>query len=456
MAGFLFFIVSKSNSNYILFLIFWLYISNFYGGQGWITNSAVAKLINARYYIFFVFIVYFNKLSTRNSFDNNMLIWTVIYLILIIFRDIVVSHTFGLGILIIPYYVYVYYIIQLPSNTAFNNNLFNLLIAIGILQLIVSVMQVNGIIPPPIATPSGLYAGFALVKSGIDDAAVGTMGSIASNQTSWLGTILFLFLGTIGFLKNSNRISMFSLLFLVQYSTVDSKTLLGTTIVAFVLLLIKLNIFNILFSRRVFTLLLILAFGLLMHNRINAYYMQFNTVGVEAPKENIFSSVQNIISNFNEWGKIKGFATLYNDFISQSGLTLLIGDNISIFDANSSVLLADVSIMSSNNLTNSISAWISLFARGGLLGLGLIIWFYYLLFSALRKRKYFSTIGYCFSKSGQIMLVSSILTMFIYYGVTFGDLPFTLIIMLFALVVRIEKEVAPSKILSVISSRAQT
>lgn len=443
LLAFVLYLVNKKIESYIIFLVLWLYISSFYSGLGWINNSVAIKLMDTRYYIFFLFMLNIKRISANNHFERNMLIWIVFYLLLIAVRELVLYKSIGLGIVIVPYFAYIYFIIQLPRSNRFSNNFINLLFAIGILQLIVSIMQVRGIIPSAILTSTDLYAGVIPTRAGLDDVAMGTVGG--SNQASWIGTMLFLFIITIAIKKESIRITAFSLLFLFQYATVDSKTLLGVTMVATILLLIKTRIVSLLSPKRAFILISLLVFGLYMRTLISNYYSRISDAGIDAPLLKTESSIDIIRNDIAEWGKIRGFSTIYNDLASESVLSILIGNNKSIYDMNSSVRLADNSIISKNNLTNSLSAFISSFSRGGILQLVMILWFLIRLYIVLHKRKYHTDIGKTFKKSGQVMLSASILAMFISSAVSVTGLSFIMIVMLFALVVRIEKEYAQSR-----------
>ena len=262
-----YFLTSKTGT-YIIFIVLWQYISNYFIGQGLVNNATSIKLMDARYYILFVFLLNIKSIKVNYKFEKKIIIWVIVEIVLIAIDNLASNLIPGLGILIMPYYVYMYYLIKIPKNPTFTNKVFNLLVAICMLQLIVSVMQVNQIIAPPLSASS--FAGEAIV-SGLDDASVGTMGSISSNRTSWLGTILFLFLFGYALQKKSISITLFSFVFLLQYLTVDSKTLLLVTIVA-LMYIIKRNIKRLtMLDKRVviFIVLVIVSIGFV--NLINTY-----------------------------------------------------------------------------------------------------------------------------------------------------------------------------------------
>jgi hypothetical protein len=318
------------------------------------------------------------------------------------------------------------------------------LLAIGILQVILSVMQVTGTIPPPITYSTLIRSqsriDAAQIESGLDDAAVGTMGRTASNKTSWICTTLFLFLFNIGVFTKKNWISVLSLVFLLQYATIDSKTLFITTIIAIIMNIFLLNIFKFIFSKHLVILVAVLIFSMLLRTFIVQYYSTVTPKGVEWAVEEVNSSAYDVVNNISEWGKIRGFDVIYNHLLSNSLFTLFLGDNSSIFDMNSPLRKTENIFMARNNFTNSYSAFISTFARGGLLELLMVAWFYYLLFHVLKKRKFHTSIGLSFAKTGPVILTSTLIIMFIYTGLNFADLPFTLLIVLTGFVFRIERE----------------
>ncbi len=91
-------------------------------------------------------------------------------------------------------------ILYLPKNKSFESNLLSLIIAIGLLQVIVSFLQVNQIIAPPRKImEASTY--FYQWEASLFDAASGTIGAAASNVTSWMETILFLTFFSLGVYK---------------------------------------------------------------------------------------------------------------------------------------------------------------------------------------------------------------------------------------------------------------
>ena len=422
---------------YILFIVLWQYVSNYFIGQGLVNNATAIKLIDARYYIVFVFLLNIKSIKINFKFEKKMIIWVVAEIVLIAIDSLTSNFIPGLGMLIIPYYVYMYYLIKLPTNPSFTEKIINLLIAICFLQLIVSVMQVNQIIDPPISGSS--YAGEAIV-SGLDDASVGTMGSISSNRTSWLGSIFFLFLFGYALHSKSLFVTLFSFVFLLQYSTVDSKTLLFVTILASIYIikrsLKKLTILD----KRLIILIVLVIVSIGFSSLINTYYLNIGTEGISAPIEMGRNALDDLRGNFSEWGKINGFVYLFESYKSTSIYAMLMGGNISIYDVDANIRTSENSIMAQNNFTNSVSAWISIFAMDGLIGILMVVWFFSLLHNGLREIEFRTVIGYSFYHSGHVILVALIFSMFIYYGISFGDLAFNFFLMLLAIIVRIELE----------------
>ncbi len=434
--GFTYFLSRKNLGNLILFLVLWVYIERFFCGQGLITNSNAIKLMSSKYYIFTAFILYFNKYNFKQIVDKRLLAWAILYILSLFLNGFVNNDTIGIGTVIAPYFIYLYFLIQIPKNIDFSKRFFNLLLAIVLLQLIVSVMQYTRVISPPISGSLDLYAGVSAVRSGIDDAAVGTMGSNQSNITSWLGTIVFINLISLGLHTKETKFSIFAFIFLIQYTLVDSKIMLGVTIIGTILFLLRSNLIKLIFSKNMFLLLVLFLGGIGLKEGVSLYYNN-NYRGVDSIIENILQSTQIITSDISKWGKFIGFTTLYSEFASESWLTVLIGNGNSIFADDSTVRMAISSDMSRNNFTNSLSAWIALFSNTGVIGILLGFSILLILYQALNRKNFCDMVSISIAKACKILVLLLGFAMFIYIGLSLYDLAFNLLFMFIALAYRL-------------------
>ena len=154
----------------------------------------------------------------------------------------------------------------------------------------------------------------------------------------------------------------------------------------------------------------------------------------------VSNALNDLSSDFLGWGKIQGFVFLFESYKTTSIYTIFMGGNISVYNPDAPIRTSENSIMAQNNFTNSVSAWISIFAMDGLIGILMVVWFFSLLHNGLREIEFRTVIGYSFYHSGHVILAALIFSMFIYYGITFGDLAFNFFLIVLALIVRIELE----------------
>lgn len=434
---------SKEKGNLILFLIFWLYIYNFFIGQGLVSNEIISKyFIKGQFYVIITFLVFAKKNWFSIGFNKKLFKWTIIFLLVILLSDIL-HFEFKINFINQVYFIFIFFLIlYLPKNKFFESNLLNLIVAIGLLEVIVSFLQVNQIIAPPTKI-MGTGSDAFFWEAGLDDVASGTFGAAVSNVTSWLETVLFLTFFCHGVYKKKIIIIIFSFIFTLQYTYVDSKTALGVSALALTYLLYRLKIFNFLKGRNIIYVILIISFIFVAKSLITSYYNTNFKAGSSSAKNNVTNSVGIVFSNIQDWGKIAGFKNITEDYLNKNPLFLLIGygrDNFSYFNNYGRIEAMDIPIMQLNNIMRSRSSFISAYGKLGIPGLLILIWLFFILFKSLKKQKFNTPFGNSFKQAGNAILFGSLIFMFLYGGHTYNDLAFLMFFILYALTLRIENK----------------
>ena len=438
---FLILLLFKKVDNLVLFLIFWLFIYNYYLGQNWIHNELISKyLIKGQFYTIITFIVFVRKGWFRDEFSKKLFSWVLIFLMIMLFSNIL-HLNFNPGFINQVYFIFMFFLIlNIPGNKFFERNLLSLVVAIGLLEVVVSILQVSQILAPPIKL--SVDSQF-LWEAGLDDVASGTFGAGSSNVTSWLSTILFFTFFSFGVYRKKVIIVLASFIFMLQYVTVDSKTALVVSILAFILLLYNLKIFTFYKVRNYFYVSLIISFVFITQIMITSYYENIFNIGVGAVNTNVANSAELVLSNIQDWGKIAGFKNITEDYIDTNPFYLLIGYGISNFDYDTNggrIENMDTPIMQLNNITRSRSSFISIYGELGIPGLLMLIWLFLILFRNIQKRNYNTVLGNSFKQSGIAVLFGSMIFMFLYGGHKYNDMAFLMFFILYASVLRIENK----------------
>ena len=448
---FIFLLFSKDKDSLILFIIFWLYVYNFFIGQGWVSNELISKyLIKGELYVIIAFFVLVRKSWFRSNFNKKLFNWAIIFLLIILLSD-VLHFNFNLNFINQIYFIFVFFLIlYLPKKKSFENNLFNLIIAIGLLEVIVSFLQVSQMIAPPIKIIES-YTYSYLSEVSLLDAASGTFGAEVSNVTSWFETILFLTFFSFGVYKKNLIIVYFSFIFMLQYATIDSKTAIGVSALTFIFLLYQLKIFNVFKIKNLIYVIFIISFIFVSKSLMTSYYENMSRKGIHGPVAMVSNSVDIVFTNWQDWGKIAGFKNITEDYMKKNPLFLLIGygrENFNYFNNSGRIEDMDTPIMQLNNITRSRSSFISAYGTLGIPGLFMLIWLFVILFKSLRKQNFNTVLGNSFKQSGNAILFGSMIFMFLYGGHTYNDLAFLLFFILYALVLRIENNYSKSQFLT--------
>jgi len=436
---FLFF--SKNKDNLLLFIIFWLFLYNYYVGQGWITNNLVLKyLIRGQLYVLITFLFLFSKSWIKNGLSKKLLKWAIILTIIILLSNLF-HLNFQLSFINRIYFILLFILIlNLPQKRYFETRLFNLIIALGILEVIVSFLQVNQVIAPPQRIAES-HTQIYLWVAALDDVASGTFGAMQSNVTSWFETVLFLVFFGLGVYKKKIAFIVLSFIFIMQYVTVDSKTALGVTALSFLYLLYRLKIFNFLNKKNIKYIILISIFLIIAKSFIAYYYTSQNAIGTEKTKNYVEGSVGLVFNYIPDWGKIAGFRNITKDYIKNYPSYFLIGYGIGNFTYNTNsgrIEDMDIPIMQLNNITRSRSSLISAYGNLGIPGLFMVLWLFVIFYKDIKKQKFYTVFGASFKQAGIAVLFGSIIFMFLYGGHHYNDLAFQMFIILYALVKRVE------------------
>jgi hypothetical protein len=341
-------------------------------------------------------------------------------------------------------FIFVFFLVYfLSGRSIFSKELINFLIALGILQVIVSYLQVNQIIPPASKDMSIIEGQSFIWVAGLDDVASGTFGAAASNVTSWFCTILFLFLFALGNITKKKWLMFLGILIVLQHGSVDSKTISALSIISFFYLLQKLKVYNVFNKKNVMYLVLVLFSGIILSLLLKTYYLKLYKEGVGEPKKLITDTAYIVYENFWNWGKFAGFKNITVDHLNNNPYQILFGygrENYNYSDNMSRIESMDTPIMQLNNITRSRSAFIDIYAKLGLFALLLILYLFKILFMDINKRHYLTPLGLAFKYSASAMLIGSLILMFLYGGHTYNDPAFMTFFILYALVLRTENE----------------
>jgi hypothetical protein len=293
--------------------------------------------------------------------------------------------------LLIPYSIsapfLIYFILSSKQLTLIQlKQLLNLFIAVAVFQTAISFLQLYEIIPLPKRVVGDSFGGQVEFITGLDDAAYGTFNS--SYVLSWFQSLISFLLFIVWAINKKNKYLFFSFLIIIQYITVDSKTVLAVTlamVLYFVLFVINKNaIFRINLQKIFFLLFFLFLISFSVSYGLNNYYNN-NLSGTEDAKEIVTKSSNIVINKWTEWGKIRGFQYVYDDFIEEGNLEVIWGYGLESYKYNGKmgyIERKDTQLMQLNNATRSRSGLITHFAQSGILGFillfsSIILWYKY-------------------------------------------------------------------------------
>ncbi len=441
---FIWLMINQKRHLIVYFLIIWLYLNNYYIGQMYITRTNLYNILfNGKLYTLIFFVSVYKSNWLHDKFNKKLIYWSLGFVVFALISNIL-HLKFKIGFLNQANVILMFLIIlNLKGSSAFNQKILTLLISLGFLEVIISYLQVFQILPAPMKNMSEIAGQYYLHIAGLDDVASGTFGANASNVTSWFETVLFLFFFSVGLFKKNFFFVLLSFVFLTQYGSVDSKTALGVTGLSFLVLLRLLQKSNMLKFKNIINILLFLVFAVIMVNIIKNYYetnFRKGTTGVDVQLSESFNV---IINNIGDWGKIAGFKYISEDWLqSGNSINFLIGygkGNFEYYNNSGRIESMDTPFMQLNNITRSRSAFIKIFGTFGVPGLFFLLWLFIILWKDIRKRKFNNILGMSFKTSGTAILFGSFVFMFLYGGHSYKDLAFQAFLILYAIVLRVEK-----------------
>lgn len=432
----------------VIFVIIWNYIYKFYIGQGCVTNSDVIDyFLNGDIYVIIAFIIYFNKCRktlAQNRIVRHIILWIALYIVGILSSITIAGALnpgaiFGTFLIFSNIYIFIM-VLTVPKSVRYTNIIFNLVIAIAIVQLVVSILQVTELIPPPRSLTSEQDIQQFELFAGQDDAASGTLGTWMSNKTSWICTVLFIFIYALAMQKKDMKLALLSFIPLLQYGTIDSKTALGVSILALALLSLKFIYHRVMGIKRLLTMAITFLFMVAMYNVVDYYYL--NTTmsggGIEFVEETVGNTISIVRENPFAWGKISGIM-----YATEYALKNNIGSIVFGFGSTDygNYLNSNISpVMTLNNSLNFSSYYLHVYLTSGLFGLVSVVGLMITMMRSIRSTKYSSTLGKSFSISGTVMIQATAVFFFIQGALSVLDLAFLMIFLIYALVLRHENE----------------
>ena len=400
----------------------WFFLSSFFIGQGYLSNEFIIKYIAKPHFLLFVIFLFFlNKIPKMVLQAKYIYMW-FFFLLLTLLSSVTQGQSPFVIITISGFFI-MYLLMQAKGIThGQNQNILNLFVAVAITQTVVSILQVTELIPASTKVEGG-----EVVIMGLDDVASGTFGAAASHLTSWYAALMSLFLLLMWLITKNNSYLIFIVISFLQFATVDSKTIMGVTILMLgftILYVFKVKkMFRISIGKYVL-IIFIFAIGIFgFYTAWDSYYQYFgNKTGgtrtsLNAVYQNeLVESTSLVLTNIGDWGKIKGYQYIVEDYINNNPVQLIWGYGIQGYDMSGKggyILDKDTPLMQLNNLTNSRSGLIKQFAVSGFLGF--ILFFYAMgIWYAYNRRKIQNNYDLLKDSLLKIFLVFTIVAAFLY------------------------------------------
>ena len=393
VVGILWFCFSNNLFRALELFLIWFFIANFFIGQGYLTIELLSKYISKPYFLLVIIFVFFFKYIPKRFLFPKYIIFWILFLI-VSFLSATTQGQSPFGLITASSFFLLFMLMQARGIKRDHYYKFlNLFVAAAVIQTGVSVLQVLQIIPPPSEMMDNGSGGQFLWVAGLDDVASGTFGPAASPNTSWFAALMVLFMLIMWVFSKRNIYLLFMVIALMQFATVDSKTILAVTF-----FMLGFTLFYMFKERQRFKVkihryvAIIVILGGVTLGFISVWNEYYKYSGIQTGRTDLNSvyedeakaSVSIILENLEDWGKIKGFKYVFDDFVETNPLQLIWGYGIQGFDYNGKFGLLqrkDAPLMRSSNLTNSSSGLITQFAVSGFVGFFLwlitfLVWFY--------------------------------------------------------------------------------
>jgi len=425
--------VEKQIYKAIVLWLLWFFVYGFYVGHGFFSIGAIEKYIAKPAYL--LFLIFFASITQPRK--------RLAGIELIPFRALNVWFIFCAAVFIGSIYYLKFPSIILPYSSIFFitylfqnaitevkqiKSLINLLLAVAIIEIIVSFLQLNGVISRDVMLMETGTGSTYLWKGGLDDVASGTFGPANSPDLSWFEATISIFLFAFGITIKRTGYVILSLFPLLHFVLVDSKTILGITILMYFLLFytiirtkkgIEINMGKLSVIGSI-----VIIFVFVFINGLNFYYKSNNLYYAgKSPLEYTWRSIDRIVKHLPEWGKIRGFGYITNDFLNEDPLEVLFGygtDRYSLNNKMGFIESHDTKMMKYNNITRSRSSLIYMYARFGLIAfVAAFITFYYY-FQFIKSKYLASPYGFSLKLILKPMFLCSLLLAFLYNSISPG------------------------------------
>lgn len=408
-----------------VFLI-WFFISGFFIGQSLISSAIIINYVAKPSFLLLIVIAFFINKFPRRLFNTKYLEYWFLFLITVLISSLTQGQTPFVVISISSFFLL--FILLQATGISVNQykSYLNLFVAVAVIQTIVSFMQVSELIPAPSRIMQSDSGGEFLWIAGLDDAASGTFGASASHTTSWYAALIALFMFLMYSYTKRKAYLLFMILSFLQFATVDSKIIMGVTLLMFIftlyLVLKNKSKFKISAKRYIiiFTIIVATGFGIMI--AWNAYYNYYGekTGGGRTSLEVVYDvevreSFAFVIDNLSEWGKIMGFKYVFEDFVDTNPIRIVWGYGVDGFTSKgkSGDIIRKLSLnMQANSLTNSSSGLINVFAKHGFLGFILFVVSLFYWYRHNNKGK--NSIDLIKTSLLKIYLIFSVLVSFLY------------------------------------------
>jgi len=269
----IYFSATKNLYRAIEFFFLWFFISNFFIGQGYITNEFLINYIaKPSFLLFLIFLFSFNKIP-KQLLSAKYIIYWLAFLSITLFSSVTQGQS-PFVIITISSFFMLYLLLQAKGiHENQYNNLLNLFVAVAIIQTIVSFLQVTQILSPPSRMMENGTGGQFLMTAGLDDVASGTFGAGASHLTSWYASLISLFLLIIWTITKKGKYIVLMVISFLQFATVDSKTIMVVTVLMlayFIFFLLKeRTLFRLSIRKFIFFIIIISIFSLFSPHNID-------------------------------------------------------------------------------------------------------------------------------------------------------------------------------------------